>query len=93
MSRQRRSRELEPSHLSDSQMWDRMAAWWDEKQGEEGDRWHRLLIEPAFERVIGDVVGLRVLEIACGNGRLARRMARRGATVTAVDASEGMNPA
>jgi SAM-dependent methyltransferase len=71
-------------------MWDRMAAWWDEKQGEEGDRWHRLLIEPPFERVIGDVGGLRVLEVACGNGRLARRMARGGATVTAVDASEGM---
>jgi ubiquinone/menaquinone biosynthesis C-methylase UbiE len=71
-------------------MWDRMAVWWDEKQGEQGDRWHRLLIEPPFERIIGDVGGLRVLEIACGNGRLARRMARRGATVTAVDASEGM---
>jgi ubiquinone/menaquinone biosynthesis C-methylase UbiE len=71
-------------------MWDRMAAWWDQKQGEDGDRWHSLLIEPAFERVIGKVGGLRVLEIACGNGRLARRMARRGAKVTAVDASEGM---
>jgi ubiquinone/menaquinone biosynthesis C-methylase UbiE len=71
-------------------MWDRMAAWWDQKQGEDGDRWHRLLIEPAFERVIGDVGRQRVLEIACGNGRLARRMTRRGATVTAVDASEGM---
>jgi ubiquinone/menaquinone biosynthesis C-methylase UbiE len=78
------------SRLPDPQIWDRMAAWWDRKQGEEGDTWHRLLIEPAFERVIGDVGGLRVLEIACGNGRLARRMARNGAKVTAVDASEGM---
>jgi ubiquinone/menaquinone biosynthesis C-methylase UbiE len=67
-----------------------MAAWWDEKQGEDGDRWHRLLIEPAFERVIGDVAGLRVLEVVCGNGRLARSLARRGARVTAVDASEEM---
>jgi ubiquinone/menaquinone biosynthesis C-methylase UbiE len=90
MTRQERPKNAEPRRLSDSQMWDRMAAWWDEKQGEEGDRWHRLLIEPPFERVIGDVGGLRVLEVACGNGRLARRMARRGATVTAVDASEGM---
>ena len=90
MTRQDRSEGPEPSRLSDPQMWDRMAAWWDQKQGEEGNRWHRLLIEPIFERVIGDVGGLRVLEIACGNGRLARRMARRGAKVTAVDASEGM---
>jgi ubiquinone/menaquinone biosynthesis C-methylase UbiE len=90
MTRQGRSEDPQPSGLPDSQMWDRMAAWWDQKQGEDGDLWHRLLIEPAFERVIRDVRGLRVLEIACGNGRLARRMARRGAKVTAVDASEGM---
>ncbi len=90
MTRQGRPKDPEPRRRSDSEMWNQMAAWWDEKQGEEGDRWHRLLIEPAFERVIGEVRGLRVLEVACGNGRLARRMARRGASVTAVDASEGM---
>jgi len=67
-----------------------MAAWWDEKQGEDGDRWHRLLIEPSLERVIGEVNGLHVLEVACGNGRLARRLARRGASVIAVDASGAM---
>ena len=90
MRRQGRSDDPWPGRPSDPQMWDRMADWWNQKQGEEGDTWHRLLIEPAFERVIGDVEGLRVLEIACGNGRLARRMARSGAKVTAVDASEGM---
>jgi hypothetical protein len=41
-----------PRRQSDSEMWDRMAAWWDEKQGEDGDRWHRLLIDPPFERVM-----------------------------------------
>jgi ubiquinone/menaquinone biosynthesis C-methylase UbiE len=90
MTRRGGCEDPDSGRLSDPQMWDRMAAWWDRKQGEEGDTWHRLLIEPAFERVIGDVGGLRVLEIACGNGRLARRMARHGAKVTAVDASEGM---
>jgi len=67
-----------------------MAAWWDEKQGEEGDRWHRTLIDPVLERVLGDVGGVRVLEVASGNGYLARRLARRGARVTAVDGSKGM---
>src|SRR5918998_2338035 len=79
-----------PRRQSDSEMWDRMAAWWDEKHGEDGDRWHRLLIDPPFERLIGDANSLRVLEVACGNGRLARRLARRGASVVAVDASEAM---
>ena len=55
MTRQERPKTPEPRRLSDSQMWDRMAAWWNEKQGEEGDLWHRLLIESPFERVIGDV--------------------------------------
>lgn len=90
MAHQGRPKDPEPRHRSDPEMWNQMAAWWDEKQGEEGDLWHRFLIEPAFERVTGDVGGLRVLEVACGNGRLARRMARRGASVTAVDASEEM---
>ncbi len=75
---------------SDSELWDRMAAWWDEKQGDDGDRWHRLLIEPGMERVLGHVSGLRVLEIACGNGRLSRRLAQRGARVLAIDASGEM---
>jgi hypothetical protein len=57
MTRQGRPKDSEPHRRSDSQMWDRMAAWWDQKQGEEGHRWHRLLIEPTFERVIGDVGG------------------------------------
>ena len=67
--------------------WEALAEWYDAKQGEEGDLWHRTLIDPAFLRVVGDVKGLRVLDLACGNGYLSRRYARAGAIVTAVDAS------
>jgi 2-polyprenyl-3-methyl-5-hydroxy-6-metoxy-1,4-benzoquinol methylase len=35
----------------------------------------------------GDVSGLRLLEVACGPGRVARELARRGATLTGVDIS------
>jgi SAM-dependent methyltransferase len=35
----------------------------------------------------GDVSGLRVLEVACGQGRVARELARRGAAVTGLDIS------
>jgi ubiquinone/menaquinone biosynthesis C-methylase UbiE len=90
MTHQGKPQDTKPPRRSDAEMWDRMAEWWDEKQGEDGDRWHRLLIEPPFERMIGEVNGLRVLEVACGNGRLARRLAHRGASVVAVDASEAM---
>lgn len=67
--------------------WEDLAEWYDAKQGDEGDLWHRSLIDPTFLRVVGDVHGLRVLDLACGNGYLARRYARAGAAVVGVDAS------
>jgi len=68
--------------------WDRMAGWRDERMGEVGDLWHRALIDPAMLEVVGPVRGLRVLEIACGNGYLARRFASLGARlVVAIDRS------
>ncbi len=67
--------------------WEDMAAWYDEKQGDEGDLWHRSLIDPPLLRLLGPAAGLRVLDLACGNGYLARRFARMGARVTGVDAS------
>ncbi len=68
--------------------WERMAEWYDAKQGDEGDLWHRTLIDPTFLHVVGDVNGLRVLDLACGNGYIARKLARQGAKVVGVDSSE-----
>jgi ubiquinone/menaquinone biosynthesis C-methylase UbiE len=65
--------------------WDQMAEWWDEKLGDEGDLWHRTLIDPPLIRLVDRVEGLRVLDLACGNGYLSRRFARQGAIVTGVD--------
>lgn len=67
--------------------WEELADWYDAKQGDEGDLWHRSLIDPTFLRVVGDVRGVRVLDLACGNGYLARNYARQGAQVVGVDAS------
>lgn len=41
----------------------------------------------AFFDVLGPVSGLRVLDIACGHGRITRALARRGAGVTGLDLS------
>jgi ubiquinone/menaquinone biosynthesis C-methylase UbiE len=38
----------------------------------------------------GDVAGLRLLEVACGQGRVARELARRGAVVTGLDISAAL---
>ena len=38
----------------------------------------------------GDVGGLRLLEVACGQGRVERELARRGATLTGMDISTAL---
>ncbi len=46
--------------------------------------------QPRVERLLGKVRGLRIAELGCGTGRHALRLAEAGASVTAVDFSEGM---
>ncbi|MBI4340145.1 MAG: methyltransferase domain-containing protein [Chloroflexi bacterium] len=65
--------------------WEEFADFFDGRQGEDGDLWHRGLLYPALLAVLGEVRGQRVLDLACGNGALARQLARRGAQVTGVD--------
>jgi malonyl-CoA O-methyltransferase len=49
-----------------------------------------LLEEPHVARLLGDVRGLSVLDVGCGTGRHAIRLAAQGARVTGVDFSAGM---
>ncbi|PYT19647.1 MAG: SAM-dependent methyltransferase [Acidobacteria bacterium] len=68
------------------QIWEQNARWWDAKMGE-GNTWHRSLIAPATERLLSTQPGERVLELACGNGQFARRLASFGVHVVACDFS------
>lgn len=67
-------------------LWEVNALWWDDRIGD-GNDFQRVLIEPATERLLGLAAGDVVLDVACGAGRFARRMARLGATVVACDYS------
>jgi len=49
-----------------------------------------LLEEPLVERMLGDVRGLDLLDVGCGTGRHAVRLAQAGARVVGVDFSPGM---
>jgi len=48
------------------------------------------LEEPEVDRLLGEVKGLRVLDVGCGTGRHALRLAGKGAEMTGVDFSSGM---
>ena len=67
-------------------VWDRLAEWWDDQIGD-GNAVQDLL-EPITEDLLELRPGDQVLDIACGAGRFARRMAARGANVVAFDHSE-----
>ena len=67
--------------------WNANAAFWDEHMGE-GNALQTLLVGPATERLLQPRPDELVLDIACGNGHFARRLADLGARVVAVDFSE-----
>ena len=67
-------------------IWDHNAPFWDE-YFKEGNDFHRLLVSPTVEKLLGLQPGEQILDVACGNGALARRLADLGAQVTACDGS------
>jgi 2-polyprenyl-3-methyl-5-hydroxy-6-metoxy-1,4-benzoquinol methylase len=66
--------------------WNANAQWWDDQIGD-GNEFQTHLIEPASERLLAISPGDYILDIACGAGRFARRMANLGGRVIAVDQS------
>ncbi len=54
------------------------------------DYYREFMNGPALKRMMGDVGGMRVLDIACGEGYFSRFYAGQGAYVTGVDVSEDM---
>jgi len=67
-------------------IWNRIAPWWAGQIGE-GNEFQLRLIMPATDRLLQPAQGMRVLDIACGNGNYARRLGRAGCQVVAADAA------
>lgn len=68
--------------------WDKVAEWWDHEAGEKG-LWHQQHdIDPVMFKLIGNIKNKMILEIGCGNGYLARLLAKKGAKVTGTDFSK-----
>jgi SAM-dependent methyltransferase len=74
--------------MSDDPAYDAIADWYDENV--ERDGFLHWLVVPALFDLVGDVSGQRVLDLACGQGYVSRRLADRGATVVGVDVSDAL---
>lgn len=83
-----KSKGLEDLNREVQAIWNQNAAFWDNHIGGEGNDFHRILVGPVVERLMKLQPGELVLEIACGNGQFARRMAQLGVKVIASDFSE-----
>jgi 2-polyprenyl-3-methyl-5-hydroxy-6-metoxy-1,4-benzoquinol methylase len=74
-------------HEETRNIWNQNAAFWDDKM-RDGNDFQRILVGPASKRLLNLQQGENVLEIACGNGVFARRMAQLGVSIVATDFSE-----
>jgi 2-polyprenyl-3-methyl-5-hydroxy-6-metoxy-1,4-benzoquinol methylase len=69
--------------------WDAAAAAWDNFVETGLDYWRTEIHGPALLAACGDVRGLRVLDLGCGQGWFTRQLAEHGASVVGVDFSNG----
>ncbi len=72
-------------NLENKNCWDTNANFWDERMGDKGNQWHLELIAPSSIELLGLLKENHLLDIGCGNGLFARRMAEDGMKVTAID--------
>jgi SAM-dependent methyltransferase len=76
-----------PEHVDENRrIWNANARWWDDRIGD-GNDFQTLLIEPPTERLLNVSAADTILDVACGAGRFARRMASLGAKVVGIDTS------
>jgi SAM-dependent methyltransferase len=71
-------------------IWNQNATFWDRIIGDGGNRFHRVVVEPAVLNLLNLTAGETVLEIACGNGAFARKITTFGVHVVASDFSTNL---
>lgn len=76
------------SNAEANRRWDAKAEWWDALMGDDGNEFHRTVVGPPLEALLKLRPGETVLDVGCGNGHVARRLAALGGRVTATDQSE-----
>lgn len=68
--------------------WGRVAVWYDNFLETRADTYQVNLILPNLLRLLGDLKGKKILDLACGQGFFSRAIADLGAEVTGIDISK-----
>ena len=71
--------------MQSSSLWERHSAWWQQAFTEGADPEYEEQVLPLVENSLRGAQ--RVLDVGCGEGQVARRVARLGADVIGIDAS------
>ena len=70
------------------QRWNQYAERYTANYDEQGDIHRVVLLNPTIFSLLEEVDGKHVLDAGCGEGYLSRLLAKKGASVTAVDFSQ-----
>ena len=68
--------------------WGGVAEWYDNHLETDKDSYQEKVISPALIRLLDIKKGMRVLDLACGQGFFSRKFAEKGASVTGADIGE-----
>lgn len=71
-----------------STSWGPVASWYDNHLEKDTDSYHAKVVHPNLLRMIGDVNGKHVFDLACGQGIFSRSLVQKGAFVIGADISK-----
>ncbi len=76
-----------PAQMPKTSSWGGVAAWYDNHLEEGKDTYQEAVIAPNLSRVLEIKTGMKILDLACGQGYFSRIFFGRGAVVTGADIS------
>ena len=80
--------ELQAAGQENRSAWNANAVFWDARMGDEGNDFLNVLCWPVILRLLDPGASHRILDIACGNGILTRRLAQISRQVVGFDFSD-----